>query len=361
MSTSPIWPIVTAWGEGQPPSSQDHQKLIDWELGRSDQALAWKIDAENVCAGLKARAQVLQSLRNNEVKLPLPGSWQANTELLWTFWLPFAQQLNAQQKALNRPFIQGILGGQGTGKTTLTQGLSVILNQMGQSTAQLSLDDLYLSYSDRLNLQQSDPRLLWRGPPGTHDIELGIHTLSAIKTAAPGSQISLPQFDKSLHAGQGDRISPLLQPAPGIFFFEGWFVGATPLDDALFADQRITLPSPIETLEDRQFARDMNRQLQQYQPLWAMLDSLAVLLQADYRLSYDWRLQAEQQMRAAGKTGLSDEQIASFVTYFWKALHPELFISPLANRVAKAPNNRRKASLVVKVGQGHTLKALYSP
>ncbi len=365
MSTSPIWPIVTAWGEGQPPSSQDHQTLIDWELKHSDRATAWKIDAENVHTVLATRAQVLQSLhqslQNGEVTLPLPSSWQAHTELLWTFWLPFAQQLNAQQTALGRPLIQGILGGQGTGKTTLTQGLSVILSQMGQSTAQLSLDDLYLSYGDRLKLQQSDPRLLWRGPPGTHDIELGIRTLNAVKTAAPGSPISLPQFDKSLHQGQGDRTSPILQPAPSIFFFEGWFVGATPLDDALFADPRITLPSPIETPADRQFARDMNRQLQQYQPLWAMLDSLTVLLQEDYRLSYDWRLQAEQQMRAAGKTGFSDEKIASFVTYFWKALHPELFISPLANQTAKAPNGRRKASLVVEIGQGHRLKALYSP
>ena len=361
MNNSPIWPIVTAWGEGQPPSSQDYQKLIDWELGRADQALAWKIDAENVRTVLAARAQVLQSLHNNEALLPLPGSWQTHTELLWTFWLPFAQQLNAQQKALGRPFVQGILGGQGTGKTTLTQGLNVILSQMGQTTARLSLDDLYLSYRDRLTLQQSDPRLLWRGPPGTHDIELGLRTLNTIKTAAPSSQISLPQFDKSLHEGQGDHISPILMPAPSIFFFEGWFVGAMPLDDALFADLRIALPSPIETSEDRQFARDMNRRLQQYQPLWATLDSLLVLLQEDYRLSYDWRLQAEQQMRASGKAGLSDEKIASFVTYFWKALHPELFISPLADPAGKVLNGRPKASLVVKVGQGHALRALYSP
>jgi len=361
MSTSSIWPTVTAWGEGHSPSSQDYQKLIDWELNRAEKIPTWQINAENVHAVLEARAQILQSLHNSEVALPLPHDWQAHTELLWTFWLPFAQQLDAQQKSLGRPFIQGILGGQGTGKTTLTHGLSAILNQMGQTTAKLSIDDLYLSYSDRLKLQQSDPRLLWRGPPGTHDIKLGIRTLNAIKTAAPGSPLSLPQFDKSLHKGQGDRCSPNLQPAPKIFFFEGWFVGAIPLDDALFADQRITLPSPIETPEDRQFARDMNRQLKRYQPLWALLDSLVVLVQEDYQLSYEWRLQAEQKMRAAGKESLSDREIASFVTYFWQALHPELFISPLAAPTANGLSSRRKANLAVKVGQAHVVKAIYSP
>ena len=365
MSSYSIWPVVTAWGEGQAPSFADCQRLIDWELSAdangSGSAGVWPIDAENVQAELESRAQILQALNQHQTTLPLPGAWQAHIELLWTFWLPFAQQLEARQKALGRPLILGILGGQGTGKTTLTKGLSAILSQMGQSAATLSLDDLYLSYCDRLKLQQIDSRLVWRGPPGTHDVALGIQTLKAVRSALPGTQIELPHFDKSLHQGQGDRVDPIYLAAPSIFFFEGWFVGATPLDDALFADQRVALPNPIETLEDRQFARDMNRQLQQYQPLWALLDSLTVLLQTDYRLSYEWRLQAEMQMRAAGKECMSDRDVASFVTYFWKALHPELFITPLAAREASPSGRRRQADLVVEIGQGHIVKRLYLP
>jgi len=37
---------------------------------------------------------------------------------------------------------QGILGGQGTGKTTLAAMLSLILGQLGYHTLSLSLDDL---------------------------------------------------------------------------------------------------------------------------------------------------------------------------------------------------------------------------
>ena len=358
MSSPNIWPIVTAWGEGQPPSPKDYQTLIDWELDDC----GWKqASRSDTVKAIKARAQILQSLHRQAINLPLPGAWQSYTKLLWSFWLPFAQWLDARQKALNRPFIQGILGGQGAGKTTLTKGLSLILSLMGQTLAVLSIDDLYLPYCDRLKLQQLDPRLVWRGPPGTHDVELGLKTLNAIKNASPNGQISLPQFDKSLHDGQGDRLPPIHQPAPSILLFEGWFVGISPLDDALFADTRINLPTPIDTPADRQFARDMNQQLQPYQPLWEMLDSLAVLLLEDYRLSYDGRVQAEQKMRASGKPGLSDKEIASFVTYFWKALHPALFIEPLAMHSEEQPAYRSKPNLVVKVGQSHVVKGLYFP
>jgi D-glycerate 3-kinase len=34
-------------------------------------------------------------------------------------------------------------------------------------------------------------------------------------------------------------------------------------------------------------------------------------------------------MIAAGKSGMSDAEIEEFVNYFWRSLHPELFINPL--------------------------------
>lgn len=361
MSQFDVWPVVTAWGEGQTPSASEVATLAVRELEDAGAARAWGIDEGTVRAQLNARARLLQTLHASEVVLPLSGRWQAHVELLWRFWLPFALWIDERQKALGLPFIQGVLGGQGTGKTTLTRGVSAILGLLGQSAATLSLDDLYLSYGDRLQLQENDPRLVWRGPPGTHDIALGVWTLEAVKAALPDSRVGLPRFDKSLHRGQGDRVEPVWQNAPSVLFFEGWFVGALPLDDALFANSRIALPSPIETVEDRQFARDMNRQLHQYQSLWALLDSLVVVVQEDYRLSYEWRLQAEKEMRADGRDSLSDRAVASFVTYFWKALHPELFISPLAWMDSDEADGRRRADVVVRVGAGRTIRAIYSP
>ena len=59
------------------------------------------------------------------------------------------------------------------------------------------------------------------------------------------------------------------------------------------------------------------------------LDQLMVLYPEDYRISKQWRLQAEHQMKAQGKAGMSDAMIEQFVEYFWRALHPELFVTPL--------------------------------
>jgi len=56
-----------------------------------------------------------------------------------------------------------------------------------------------------------------------------------------------------------------------------------------------------------------------------------------------WRQEAEQKMKAQGKTGMSNQEIKEFVEYFWKALHPELFINTLS--VSK--------SLVIKIDQNH--------
>ncbi len=347
---------VIAWGQGQPLSASQRQQLIDWELSHPQRAEIWQISADNVALALEDRAALLRSLSSGlEVSphsFPLPGHWTDWIVPLWTVWLPLAQWLNKAQQEADKPFIQGILGGQGTGKTTLTQILCLLLQHLGQPAVGLSLDDLYLPYAQLQALKQQDSQLRWRGPPGTHDVELGLRTLSALKTAASGEQVALPQFDKSLHQGQGDRISPVCQLAPKIIFFEGWFVGAQPLAETAFTDES-PLPDPILTAADRQLAQSCNRRLRDYLPLWSLIDRLMVLYPINYRLSQRWRQQAEHRMKAQGNSGMCDLEIADFVTYFWKALHPHLYVTPLT----RSPNT----SLVVNICPDHSLGELYSP
>jgi D-glycerate 3-kinase len=249
-----------------------------------------------------------------------------------TLYTQLAQRIAAQHHALKRPIVQGILGGQGMGKTTLCAALVKLLQDMGYRAAMLSIDDLYKTYAQRLQLKLQDERLVWRGPPGTHDIDLGIELLDQVRQgqsnvdeAADETLIKIPRFDKSLHQGLGDRINPETIAAPDIMLFEGWCVGVRPIDPSIFD----TAPAPIVTPQDRVFARDMNHKLYDYLPLWQRLDSLFVLNPSDYRFSLAWRKQAEHQMIATGKVGMSDAQIEAFIHYFWKALHPDLFIKPL--------------------------------
>ena len=263
---------------------------------------------------------------------------------LWQVWLPLAQQLADRHQQVGRPFVQGILGGQGTGKTTLGQLLTLLLRHLGLNALNWSLDDLYKTFSDRRDLQAQDPRLIWRGPPGTHDVALGIETLDRLRQ--PSNQtISIPRFDKSLHHGAGDLTTPEPVQNIDIILFEGWFVGVQPINPALFNQA----PPPILTEADRAFARDMNAILQDYLPLWQRLDSLWVLHLPDYRLSKQWRKQAEHQMKATGKPGMSDAEIDAFVDYFWRSLHPALFLPPVL----------QTADLAIEIQPDHAIGALY--
>ncbi|GBF84139.1 ABC transporter ATP-binding protein [Aphanothece sacrum FPU3] len=137
------------------------------------------------------------------------------------------------------------------------------------------------------------------------------------------------------------RLSGFHVPTPG-------FVGVRPIDESLFKDP----PFPIITPEDKQFAKDINEQLKAYLPLWERLDRLMVLDPVDYHLSKQWRKEAEHKMIALGKMGMSDEEIDQFVDYFWRSLHPELFITPLV----KNPN---LVDLVIEINRDHSYGNIY--
>ncbi|WP_016952332.1 hypothetical protein [Anabaena sp. PCC 7108] len=319
------------------------------ELVDSLRAKVFDITSENVSQVIQERSHLLNlflptfsQFCQNELNIP----HHSMIQVLWDLWLPLGIKLASSRKDLGRPLIQGILGGQGTGKTTMSRVLSLILQQLGYRTLSLSLDDLYKTYSDRLALMQQDPRLIWRGPPGTHDIDLGLSLLDQLRQGK--SPVSVPRFDKSAYSGAGDRTTPeVITYVADIILFEGWFVGVQPIDPESFT----TAPDPIITDEDRVFARDMNDQLRNYLPLWQRLDSLIVLYPTDYRCSLQWRKQAEKQMIATGKTGMTDSEIEEFVKYFWRALHPELFIKPLITS--------HLANLIIKISPEHAIKAIY--
>lgn len=335
------------------PTQWDSLLLEEW--ADPQRAIAWgcgpELGPEAVVARLQRRWHWLTEVLPFHDQLPLPSAPLATyLPMYWHLWLPLAISLGEARSQQTQPLIQGILGGQGTGKTTLTLILRQLLSVMGYSTVELSIDDIYKTYAERSRIRQADPRLRWRGPPGTHDIDLGIATLDQLRSAQVGDQVAIPRFDKSLHGGEGDRIDPESLPAADIVLFEGWFVGARPISAEAFDHP----PDPIGTEADRQFARAMNQRLVDYLPLWDRLDRLMVIVPEDYRLSKQWRLQAEHQMKAQGKPGMDDAVIDAFVSYFWRALHPELFITPLKH-------DPHHTDLVIEIRRDRTPSAIYSP
>ncbi|MBM0740087.1 glycerate kinase [Phormidium sp. CLA17] len=339
-------PILNNLVAGNPLEIADWRSLEQDALADKQRAEAFDLSEITVKHDIQRRAVLLRLVYPEfrafcQATLGNPADFLTT---LWRVWLPIAQQLANRHQQVGRPFVQGILGGQGTGKTTLSKLLTVLLRQMGLNALNWSLDDLYKTFSDRQRLQAQDPRLVWRGPPGTHDVALGIETLDLLCQSSD-QIISIPRFDKSLHNGAGDRATPEQAQNIDIILFEGWFVGVQPIDSTAF-DQA---PPPILTEADRAFARDINARLQAYLPLWQRLDSLWVLNLSDYRLSKQWRKQAEQQMRAAGKPGMGDAEIDAFVDYFWRSLHPALFM----------PTALKRADLIIELQPDHSMGALY--
>ena len=304
------------------------QSLIKEALADKLQAKAFGITPENAEETINKRWNLLKFIYPAFKELcqtNLQISPNAVLPTLWDLWLPLAIQIASRHQQIKRPFIQGILGGQGTGKTTTCKIINLILSHLEYRTLSLSIDDLYKTYQARLILQQQDSRLIWRGPPGTHDVDLGLNLLDSILQRQ--TKITVPRFDKSLHSGNGDRTSPETVENVDIVLFEGWFVGVRPINSSAFN----TPPLPIITEADKAFARDMNDKLHDYLPLWQYLDSLIVLYPQDYRVSLEWRKQAEHQMKASGKPGMTDLQIEEFVNYFWESTTPRIIYQAINN------------------------------
>jgi len=345
--------ILNSWVAGQLPAQEWQHLAAQAALADELLAKAFGITPENV------REMILARSHRFEAVYPAFSQFCQNIihlqpsqllEPLWHLWLPLAMQLVSERQQLGRTFVQGFLGGQGTGKTTLAAILTLILNQLGYSTLSLSLDDLYLTYSDRLALREQDPRFVWRGPPGTHDIDLGLKVLDQLRQPNSPELIQVPRFDKSAWGGAGDRGAPEVIEGADVVLFEGWFVGVRPINPDAFD----IAPPPIITASDRDFARDLNVRLLDYLPLWQRLDRLILLYPDDYRRSLGWRQQAEHQMIASAKSGMADAEVKQFVEYFWRSLHPELFIPPLLN----SPN---WVDLVIEINPDHSVGAVYRP
>ena len=343
----PLTSILERWIAGEPISKSDRAQLVAWES--SDRAAAFDIPPENLEDAIEYRLQVLQGLQEQFDNFPLPVNGAVLTTL-WTLWLPLAISIAQMRQTLDRPLVQGVLGGQGMGKTTLAAMLKIILAQLGYRTIGISIDDLYKTYTDRQRLRERDPRFIRRGPPGTHDVDLGLQTLDCLCNPQPAATIEVPRFDKSLWKGEGDRIAPEIVEGADVILFEGWFVGVRPIDSTMFENP----PHPIVSEADIAFAREMNQQLAEYLPLWERLDRLIILHPSDYRLSQKWRLQAEHDAIASGKAGMSDDEIREFVEYFWKSLHPELYIDPLTQ-------NPEFVDLVVSIEADRTISRIYRP
>jgi len=196
-----------------------------------------------------------------------------------------------------RPYVLGLSGLQGSGKSSLANVLKTEARSRGWQTVVLSLDDFYYSRSERETLAQDvHPLLRTRGVPGTHEIELLLSVLAALPNASEKLPVSWPRFDK----GRDTRMPPSrwsrAASPPRLVIVEGWALGLRPQPLA-------ALDAPVNAFErdedaDGRWRKWVNKQLRAYQPLWRKLDALVVLQAPNWDVVRHWRGETEQALLA---------------------------------------------------------------
>ena len=79
----------------------------------------------------------------------------------------------------------------------------------------------------------------------------------------------------------------------------------------------------------------VNAALRKYDEITNQLDALIHIDTADPKLVYDWRLEQEQALRKSKGTGMTDDQLVTFIDGYYPSY--ELYTDGLRNGVMKRP------------------------
>jgi len=145
---------------------------------------------------LKVKKDYLKFLKSEKI---LRKSKIKKINSLKKNYIPISFWIEKKYKEKGKTLFLGLSGGQGSGKTTITGILKIILNKFFKRKVYVtSIDHFYKTFNERnMMSKQIHPLFKTRGVPGTHDTRLVKNFFNNIKKKK-FKEFKIQKFDKSI-------------------------------------------------------------------------------------------------------------------------------------------------------------------
>ena len=247
----------------------------------------------------KSKASKIKNLRKNYIPI--------------SFWI------ENKYKKKGKTLFLGFSGGQGSGKTTTTGILKIILKKFFKRNVYvISIDDFYKTLKDRKKMSYNiHPLFKTRGVPGTHDVNL-VKNFFNFLIKKKFKKFKLPKFDKSIDDRLKKKYWYSIKKRPEIIMLEGWCVGAKPQSN-FFIKKPINI---LEKNEDKEliWRKYVNEKLKkEYKKIFTMIDHFVFMKIPNFNMVFKWRLLQENKLRKKShlrKKIMSYNEIKHFIMFY---------------------------------------------
>ncbi len=293
----------------------------------------------------KVKKKYLKYLRSQEV---MSEPFRNKLGQLNNFYLPISKMIEKEYLKKKKTKVIGLTGGQGTGKSTISNILKIILKEAyGLETVIFSIDDFYKTFNERKTLSKKKSTLfLTRGVPGTHDTKMLYNCIKNLKDEK-FKKITIPKFDKSIDDRSSKNKWSKIKKKPNIVIFEGWCVGAGPQKK-----KDLIIPiNKLEKLKDKNkiWRQEVNLELEKnYKKIFNLIDKLIFLKVPSFKFVFKWRLLQEKKLRitSKGNKTMTNKEINNFI----------MFYERLTKHMIKTLN--KTADTVISIDEKHRLKSI---
>jgi len=294
----------------------------------------------------KVKKDCLKFIKSQETKT---DKFKNTERMIKSFLIPLCFWINNKANK-KRSYFVGLAGGQGTGKTTISSLIKIILTKYFKlKVFRISIDDFYKTRKERISLSKKfHPMLLTRGVPGTHDINMMLSFFRKAKSKK-FKKLKLPTFNKATDDRFNKKHWHDLKNKPDVIIFEGWCVGAKP-------EKNNTLKKTINSMEKAKdqkqiWRKYVNQQLKtKYKNLYSQLNCLIYLKAKNFSLLQKWRLKQEHKLWLKSKKNsklkiMNKEEVINFMRTYERITQNMFRYMP------------KYASIILNLNSNHQIKS----